>query len=277
MTIAERNKFLIFSLSITALLFFAALFGAFFILSHDLIGSMPSPSPDFQKRILKPLFAYNNSAVVIGIALFPLLSFIILMAVFFLFEKTHALELSFFCVFIFTISFESLRLLFPLCDNNYIFPFFVTGIVRILFFFRFIGVLSLFVAGLFAHKLFTRETSWIIFLLGFFSFALAHSVPVNEARTQAFFLFSRYHRYLLYSFDGILCLLSVLSFLFAGLVRSISEYMRAGIALFFVVSAYLFLLYTGSWLSITVGVIVFLIGGIRFVRTIHQFYLWQEL
>ncbi len=277
MTIADRNKYLIFSLSVTAVLFIASIGCVFFLISHKLIGDMPTSFSGFQKTVLTQILSYNNAAVIIGIAVFPLLSFLILMAIFFLFEKTHALELSFFCVFIFAVAFESLRLLFPLCNNNYILPFFVTSIVRLIFFFRFLGVLSLLVAGLFAHKVFTRETSWIIFLLCFISFALTHRIPVNASRTESFFLFSRHHRYLLYSFDGILCLLSVQSFFFAGLFRNIPEYTRAGIGLLVTITAYVVLLYTGSWISIIAGIIVFFIGSIAFIRTIHQFYLWQEL
>ncbi len=275
MTIAGRNKWLIFSITVTGLLLITGLGCVVFLVLHRIIETIPVPS--FRQEPLSSLFSYNNVAVVTGTAAIPLLSLIILLSVFFRFEKTHAIELSFFCLFIFSISFDVLLLFFPLCNDNYIFTFLITHIARIIFFFRFMGVLALFVSGLFAYKVFTRETGWIIFLLCFISFALSRTVPINIDRTRTFFLFSRHYRYLLYSFDGILYLLSVLTFCFAGVYRRIPEYTRAGFSLAIVLTAYMILRYTGSWTSITAGIAIFVVGVRSFIKTIQQFYLWQEL
>ena len=211
----------------------------------------------------------------VGIASLPLTSLLLLVFIFFLFEKTHALEISFFSLFIFSLSIESLQLLFPLQVRYPLLTVFMASIARIIFFFRFGACLALLTSSLFAHKTFTRETGSIVFLLSFVAFALSHTIPIDTVHTLSFFLFSRSYRYLLYSFSGIICVLAVLSFLSVGIYRSIIEYRKAAIRLLIMLIAYTVLLYSGSCFFTLLGIAVLLAGGFFFLKAIHQFYLWQ--
>lgn len=245
MTIAGRNRILIFSICIAALMVVGSVSCCIAIVAHNLLAELPT-APESTFRLLRlPFFAYNNYAVMVGIAALPLIALVLLICVFFLFEKTHALEISFFSLFIFALSVEALQLLFPLQVRYSLLVVFMASIARIIFFFRFGACLALLTSSLFAHKTFTRETGSIIFLLCFIAFALSHVIPIDTIHTVSFFSFSRSYRYLLYSFSGIVCVLAVASFLLVGIYRSITEYRKAAIRLLVMLIAYTLLLYTG--------------------------------
>ena len=275
MTIAGRNRILIFGICIAALMVVGSISCCITIIVHNLFAELPAV-PESTFRLLRlPLFAYNNYAAMVGIAALPLIALTLLVCIFFLFEKTHALEISFFSLFIFALSIESLQLLFPLQVRYPILTVFMTSIARIIFFFRFGACLSLLTSSLFAHKTFTRETGSIIFLLSFIAFALSHIIPIDTVQALSFFSFSRSYRYLLYSFSGIVCALAVISFLLVGIYRSITEYRKAATRLLVMLIAYTLLLYTGSWFFTTLGIAALVTAGFFFLKAIHQFYLWQ--
>lgn len=275
MTIAGRNKILVLGICVSTLLAIGGIGCCIVLTAHNTLAAFPTPARSAVWILRQPLFAYNQYAALLGVVSFPLVALILLIYIFFLFEKTHALEISFFSLFIFALSLESLQLLFPLQKLFPLLTVFLPSTVHIIFFFRFWGCLSLLTASLFAHKAFTRETGSIIFLLSFVSFALSHTIPVNTVRTLSFFLFSQSYVYLLYSFTGIVCALAVLSFLFVGIFRGIPEYREAAFWLFALVAAHAALLYTGSWFFTAAGIIALAVGSFFFIRAVHRFYLWQ--
>ena len=275
MTIAGRNRILIFGICIAALMAVGSISCCIVIVAHNLLAELPT-APESAFRLLRlPFFAYSNYAVMAGVVTFPLIALTLLICVFFLFEKTHALEISFFSLFIFALSVEALQLLFPLQVRYPILTVFMPSIARIIFFFRFGACLALLTSSLFAHKTFTRETASIIFLLSFSAFALSHVIPIDTIHTVSFFSFSHSYRYLLYSFSGIVCALAVVSFLLVGIYRSITEYQKAAIRLLVMLIAYMLLLYPGSWVFIVLGIGALLAAGFFFLKAIHQLYLWQ--
>ena len=218
MTIAGRNRILIFGICIAALMAVGSISCCIVIVAHNLLAELPT-APESAFRLLRlPFFAYSNYAVMAGVVTFPLIALTLLICVFFLFEKTHALEISFFSLFIFALSVEALQLLFPLQVRYPILTVFMPSIARIIFFFRFGACLALLTSSLFAHKTFTRETASIIFLLSFSAFALSHVIPIDTIHTVSFFSFFHSYRYLLYSFSGIVCVV------FAG--RYLPQYYR---------------------------------------------------
>ena len=275
MTIAGRNRILIFGICIAALMAVGSISCCIVIVAHNLLAELPT-APESAFRLLRlPFFAYSNYAVMAGVVTFPLIALTLLICVFFLFEKTHALEISFFSLFIFALSVEALQLLFPLQVRYPLLTILIASTARIIFFFRFGAYLSLLTASLFAHKIFTRETGSIIFLLSFIAFALSHTIPIDTVQTLSFFSFSHSYRYLLYSFSGIVCALAVVSFLLVGIYRSIPEYRKAAIRLLAMLIAYTVLIYTGSWVFIVLGIGALLAAGFFFLKAIHQLYLWQ--
>lgn len=276
MTIAGRNKLLILGIIITSALCIVGIGSIVFLIRHNMLHTIAIPQKPLYAWFAQfHLLAYNRLAVIIGTLAFPVITTILLIYMYLIFEKTHAFEISFFSLFIFGIAFEALKLLFPLFNANAALSTWTLFIARAILFSRFFAFFSLFVASLFAYKIFTQETLPIIFLLCFISFSLIHIVPINIAKTNSFASFSHYYTMLLYWFNGIICLLSISSFLLTGILRNIAEYKKAGLSLIILFFAYTFLLYCGSWPCIAVGMVLFFFGGFSFVRAIHRFYLWQ--
>lgn len=275
MTIAGRNKILIFGICITVLMVIGSIVCCVLIVTQRMLNQLPK-EPESSFWVLKlPALAYNNYAVMVAVAVFPLVALILLLLAFFLFEKTHALVISFFSIFIFALSVEVLQLLFPLQVCYPLVTVFFTFVARSIFFFRFLACLALFTAGLFAHKTFTRGTGTVIFLLSFIAFALSHAAPIDTLHAVSFFSFSRSYGFPLYSFSGIVCGLAVASFLLVGMYRGIAEFRKAGVRLLIMLVSYTAVQYTGSWLTTILGVPAVLVGGIFFLKALHQFYLWQ--
>lgn len=275
MTIAGRNRILIVGICISTLLLVASVVCCVVIVRQGLLTGMATAPQSALWIFRQPLLIYTNYAAMIRIAALPLIAVAILVSIFFLFEKTHALEISFFSLFIFALAMESLQLLFPLQKAYPLLIIFSASIARAIFFFRFFASLSLLTASLFAHKTFTRAIGAAIFLLSFISFALAHTIPINTVRAFSFFSFSESYQSLLYSFQAIICALAVVSFLFVGIFRSIPEYRQAALWLAAILIAHVFLLSTASWLFTAAGIAVLAGGSFLFLRSIHQFYLWQ--
>ncbi|MGP1529192.1 MAG: hypothetical protein ACTTI3_02465 [Treponema sp.] len=276
MTIAGRNKFLILGIIITSALCIVGTGSIVFLIRHNMLHNIATPhKPLYECFPQWHLLTYNRLAVITGTLAFPVIAAILLIYMYLIFEKTHAFEISFFSLFIFGIAFEALKLLFPLFNAHAALSTWTLFIARAILFARFFAFLSLFVASLFAYKTFTQETLAIIFLLCFISFSLIHIVPINIVITSSFASFSHYYTALLYWFNGIICLLSIISFLLTGILRNIAEYKKAGLSLITLFFAYTLLLYCGSWPCIAAGIALFFFGGFSFVRTIHRFYLWQ--
>lgn len=275
MTIVGRNKILIFGICITALMVIGGIICCVIIGAHKLITELPAAPTSSVWLLRLPFFAYNNYAVMVGIAMLPLIALVLLICIFVLFEKTHALEISFFSLFIFALAVEVLQLLFPLQVRYPLLIVFIAPVARIIFFFRFWACLALLTSSLFAHKTFTRETGSVVFLLSFIAFALAHTIPIDTVQVLSFFSFSESYRYLIYSFNGIVCTLAVVSFFLVGIYRSIAEYQKAALRLLAMLIAYIAVLYTGSWFFTVLGIATLLAGGVFFLKAIHQFYLWQ--
>lgn len=276
MTIAGRNKLLILGIIITSALCIVGIGTIVFLLRHDMLHLIAIPQKTLHSWLPQVrLLTYNRFAVIIGTLALPVIAAMLLIYMYLIFEKTHAFEISFFSLFIFGIAFEALKLLFPLFNANAALSTWTLFVARAILFARFFAFFSLFVASLFAYKIFTQETFSIVFLLCFISFSLVHIVPINIVKTNSFDSFSHYYTALLYWFNCIIYLLSIISFLLTGILRNITEYKKAGLSLITLFLAYTFLLYCGSWPCIAVGIVLFGFGGFSFIRAIHRFYLWQ--
>ncbi|MGP1576521.1 MAG: hypothetical protein ACTTH7_03380 [Treponema sp.] len=275
MTIVNRNKILITSIILSAILFLASLLCTIILYITNTIGHLPLPENSIIHLGAISLPTYNNDAVTFGTLVFAPITLVLLLSLFFLFEKTHAIEVSFFALFVFAVAFESLRLFFPL---SYIYPITlitILPITRTVFFFRFFSLLSLLTASLFTHKVFTRNTMPIIFLLCFISAALAQTIPCNTTYTTGYYIFSQHYQHIFFTFTGITALFCVLSVLISGISRDIPLYRKSAINLLVMLCGYGGLLYTGTWTTILISTAAFFFGGLSFIRHLHHFYLWQ--
>ncbi|UTC68183.1 hypothetical protein [Treponema sp. OMZ 789] len=217
----------------------------------------------------------DNYAVLMSILAFPILSLTFLIFVYFTFKKTHAIEVSFFAMFTICISFESLRLIFPLYNFSNIVMEAVANLSRLVYFFRLAGIMSLFMAGIFANKVISRKIASVFFFIFFISFLVCLTMPINNFYINRHFLSDTKagHSYI-YLFL-IIAILACLNYFFVYITKNIKEYLFATISLIGSLIGYYILIYASSYYLLSIGLTLFVAGNISFIKNIHSYHLWQ--
>lgn len=282
MTIAGRNRARLVAICIAALILILSLISFVGIvlngnLDNSLVtGTKSAESSGITEFILSLLRNnYNGYAVLISILAFPFLSLGFLIFVYFTFKKTHAIEISFFAMFTLCISFESIRLVFPLYNFSNIVLDSIANLSRLVYFFRLAGIMSIFMAGIFANKIITRKISSVFFFLFFISFLICLSMPINNFYISRYFLsdIKAGHSYI-YLFL-IAALLACVNYFFVYITKNIKEYLFAAISLTGALIGYAVLLYTSSYTLLGIGLALFILGNLSFIKYIHSYHIWQ--
>ncbi|EMB20957.1 hypothetical protein [Treponema denticola] len=282
MTIAGRNRARLVAICIAALILILSLISFVGIvlngnLDNSLVtGTKSAESSGITEFILSLLRNnYNGYAVLISILAFPFLSLGFLIFVYFTFKKTHAIEISFFAMFTLCISFESIRLVFPLYNFSNIVLDSIANLSRLVYFFRLAGIMSIFMAGIFANKIITRKISSVFFFLFFISFLICLSMPINNFYISRYFLsdIKAGHSYI-YLFL-IAALLACVNYFFVYITKNIKEYLFAAISLTGALIGYAILLYTSSYTFLGIGLALFILGNLSFIKYIHSYHIWQ--
>ena len=282
MTIAGRNRARLVAICIAALVLILSLISFVGIvlngnLDNSLVtGTKSAESSGITEFILSLLRNnYNGYAVLISILAFPFLSLGFLIFVYFTFKKTHAIEISFFAMFTLCISFESIRLVFPLYNFSNIVLDSIANLSRLVYFFRLAGIMSIFMAGIFANKIITRKISSVFFFLFFISFLICLSMPINNFYISRYFLsdIKAGHSYI-YLFL-IAALLACVNYFFVYITKNIKEYLFAAISLTGALIGYAVLLYTSSYTLLGIGLALFILGNLSFIKYIHSYHIWQ--
>ena len=280
MTIAGRNRARLVAICIAALILILSLISFVGIvlngnLDNSLVtGTKSAESSGITEFILSLLRNnYNGYAVLISILAFPFLSLGFLIFVYFTFKKTHAIEISFFAMFTLCISFESIRLVFPLYNFSNIVLDSIANLSRLVYFFRLAGIMSIFMAGIFANKIITRKISSVF--LFFISFLICLSMPINNFYISRYFLsdIKAGHSYI-YLFL-IAALLACVNYFFVYITKNIKEYLFAAISLTGALIGYAILLYTSSYTLLSIGLALFILGNLSFIKYIHSYHIWQ--
>lgn len=282
MTIAGRNRARLVAICIAALILILSLISFVDIvlngnLDNSLVtGTKSAESSGITEFILSFLRNnYNGYAVLISILAFPFLSLGFLVFVYFTFKKTHAIEISFFAMFTLCISFESIRLIFPLYSFSNIVLDSIANLSRLVYFFRLAGIMSIFMAGIFANKIITRKISSVFFFIFFISFLICLSMPINNFYISRYFLsdIKAGHSYI-YLFL-IAALLACVNYFFVYITKNIKEYLFAALSLTGALIGYAVLLYTSSYTLLGIGLALFILGNLSFIKYIHSYHIWQ--
>ncbi|AAS11962.1 MULTISPECIES: hypothetical protein [Treponema] len=282
MTIAGRNRARLVAICIAALILILSLISFVGIvlngnLDNSLVtGTKSAESSGITEFILSLLRNnYNGYAVLISILAFPFLSLGFLIFVYFTFKKTHAIEISFFAMFTLCISFESIRLVFPLYSFSNIVLDSIANLSRLVYFFRLAGIMSIFMAGIFANKIITRKISSVFFFIFFISFLICLSMPINNFYISRYFLsdIKAGHSYI-YLFL-IAALLACVNYFFVYITKNIKEYLFAALSLTGALIGYAVLLYTSSYTLLGIGLALFILGNLSFIKYIHSYHIWQ--
>jgi putative membrane protein len=274
MTITSRSRLRLLFLVFSIFIFSFAVFS--FVFSQAI--SSYSRLPENLSILVKgtsTFFSYRPLSVATSVFLFSIISFIFIVYIHFAFRKIQSTEMFFFEMFLFSISFEVLRLLVPLYLFSPLILIELSAISRLLYFFRFLGVFSLLAMSLFSIKVITRQIFPITFLIFFLSLILSMSSPMDGLDINPLFMAGKLYlkRYLTLFFSCSIFL--ILSMIISYLYNSIRERLYIIGSMVCLLIGYFVLLYVQNYFSLLLGGSIFLAGVFNTVKNIHSIYLWQ--
>jgi hypothetical protein len=275
MTIATRNRFIRICTVISLLLAVASIVSIVLVFARGLLPATPPgyrPLAALDTFILTP---YSPQATTAAIGIFPILSLAGLIYILFAFEKTQTVEITFFAACVFAVSLESIRLLIPLFALWINTNVFLVTISRFIFFSRIFTLLALLLSAIFATGNVVQQVGPIIFLLAFISFSLSNAIPINSGRISSVYLIATGYKETITLFFILLGILSILSYHILGKTRNVPEYSRAAVGIVLLLIGYALLAACDSWLFFIAGSALLLYGAVRFLKPVHQYYLWQ--
>ncbi len=275
MTIATRNRFVRISTIISLILAIGSIISIVMIVTHGKIhvrNPELRPLPFLEGFFLTP---YSPLASLCAIGIFPFFALTGLIYILFAFEKTQTVEITFFAACVFAISFEAARLLIPLYELGVYGSFFSVTISRFVFFSRIFTLLTLLASAIFATGNTVQQMGPSIFLLAFFSFSLANSLPLDSGKISTAYLISSGYQEMLNFFFLLVGFLSIVSYLILGKTRGISEYSRAAGGVLLLFAGYTLLSACDSWLFFIAGSVLLFTGASFYLKPMHQYYLWQ--
>ena len=275
MTIASRNSFIrigaIFSF---ALLVTAIVTAALVIARHGLPVTTPGPRPLAMLADL-PLTPWSPVASMLAIAVYPLFSLLCLGYILFAFEKTQTVEITLFSACACAISLEAFRIFIPFYNLWVHTGFYAETISRVAYFSRILALILLLASAIFTTGETIQQLAPSIFMLAFFSFALAKVIPVNTGSMLSSFTMEVGYAHMLDLFFVVFGLLSALSYVILGKTRGVRQYMAAAGGLILFLAGYAMLTMCDTWIFLLAGSALLFAGAGLYLDRIHRYYLWQ--
>lgn len=232
-----------------------------------------------QKRLLLlPDFFLLNSdfyASVAGILALTLFSTLTCFRLFFLFEKTPSVEITFFSAGIVSVSLESVRLFVPMYHLTEGKLFLVDVLSRTVFFSRIFFILTILAGAIFSFEKKLQQTGTVLFMLAFIAFLAAQSLPVNYSEpTSLFFMPPGYLKLLVF-----ICLFlgvtTILSFVFQYILKNDKAYLGTAAGTFLMSAGWTLLGLCDNWIFFAAGTVLQIVGTEKYLRSLHASYLWQ--
>ena len=273
MTIQTRNRMRLLFLCFSSLIVLFAVFSYLFAFIKEAYISLPE---NMLYSTSRSHLAYSPIAVSTVALAFSVASFAFALYVYFAFKKIQSDEIFFFEVFLFSISWEALRLLPPLFLFSSGILVELASISRILYFFRFLALFSLLSMSLFSIKPIARQKFFIMFLLVFLSLMLSMAEVFDSTQINPLFLsgssvLSKTYIIIFIAFSIFILSTISLSYVY----NSIAERLHIIGGAISLILGYFAMLIFYDYVFTFLGLFLFLYGIANIIRNIHAIYLWQ--
>jgi hypothetical protein len=276
MTLFYRNTFFRIEI-IIASFFMLVIMGALFLL----LPTYPEAAANISRRsngviqaVIVPLLKnapYVPFATAASAVIYALISIVL---IYFFFEKTQCPEILFFGFFVFSLTFEALRIMAP-AKIFYNLPsvyLIISG--RILLFSRYFGIFSLFAASVYASGLEVQNQKNIFLIICLAPLIIALGSPVDGLSwDSSFFMLTGYHVMFRLVEVGI-ALITMASFFIAAYIRGTKEYIIIGVGALLVFLGRNILLSADTWLTPLPGLLMLSLGTWFICTYLHRVYLW---
>lgn len=278
MTVTARSKVKVLSLLASLLLSSFAIFS--FLISLLSYSYILSPESLLAFSMNFGLYSYVSLqytplAVSISVLVFSITSLISLIYTYFAFRKLQSTEIIFFELFLFSLSWEALRLLIPYFSFSSIIMAELSSISRLLYFFRFMSLFSLLSMALFSTINITRQKTFIVATFIFISLMLSMSIPFDSTQINYLFLagspFMQGYVVLLATSSVFL----IFTLIFYYLYERIQERLYMIGSSISLILGYSVLIFSGDYWTLVLGTFFFVYGVINIIRNIRSIYLWK--
>ena len=261
MTLSERNVFFRVAIAFCTLSTLLTLAISYLVVpAYKTIGENTRRPIDivqfFFGRLLKPdYYAVHASMVILVI-----FSLVVLFLILSFFEQTSTPEILYISLFIFSFSFEIIRLIMPLHLIYTIPSFYIIVSLRVLLFARYFGIFSIVAAGLCAAGFEVQLTRNMLMIIIAATLIIITSVPIDtqswDTSLNIIYGFSSFFRVI----ETAAFLAAVISFFIASNVRGSVVYIYIGIGIMFAFIGRYFLLYFDNWAGPIPGIIMLSFG-----------------
>jgi hypothetical protein len=276
MTLSERNVFFRIAIvfcSISTLL--AAAVSWLVVPSYKIFGENILRPGGFAQFFIGRLFEPDYYAVHASLAALVVFSLVGLFLILSFFEQTSTPEILYISFFIFSFTFEIIRLVIPL-HLIYIIPsFYILISLRVLLFVRYFGIFSMAAASLCASGLEVQTNRNMIMIIFAAALIIIIGVPIDTQSWDTSFNITHGFNTIIKVIEVIAFLTTVISFFIASNVRGSVEYIYIGIGVMFAFIGRYFLLYFDNWAGPIPGLIMLSFGTWFACSKLHKIYLWM--
>ncbi|MDR3170467.1 MAG: hypothetical protein LBU17_02435 [Treponema sp.] len=276
MTLSNRNNCLKAGILIAA--------GAMILMiiaSFHIIQAYPDVSAGMTRRstgILQFLVPYAFKPIpyvpFVSIISSVLYALITIISIYYFFEKTPSPEILFFAFFVISFAFEGSRIMVPLKLVYGFSNVYLIMASRVLFFGRYFGIFSLFVASVYAAGLEVQKPLNIIFIIALATLVITLGVPIDGLSWDSSLSMNSGYTAMFNMVETGIVLITMVSFFVSAYSRGTKAYIFISIGSFMVFLGRNILLNADTWISPVLGLLLLALGT-RFICTeLHQVYLW---
>ncbi|MDR2633370.1 MAG: hypothetical protein LBC51_07080 [Treponema sp.] len=190
------------------------------------------------------------------------------------FEKTHSPEILYIALFVLSFALEGSRIMVPLKLKYDLPSVYLIMASRVLLFGRYIGILSLFAASVYAAGLEVQKQSSMILIIIFSTLVITRGIPIDGLSWDSSFRMISGYPAMFGILEGGMVLITVVSFFISAYSRGAKEYIFIGIGSLLAILGRNLLLGADTWITPFPG-LAFLCIGTWFICTyLHRVYLW---
>ncbi len=224
--------------------------------------------------LINLLFGPQPYAAFVSVILSCIYALIVLILIYFYFEKTQCQEILFFTFFVLSFCFESFRFAVPLNAGLELPRIYVIIAGRIMLFGRTFGVLSLFAASIYAAGFEMQKQSHLILIIVTVSLIIASGMPIDALTWDSSLnLVSGYSTMTLLTESGIF-VISIISFFAAVFSRGSKQFIRIGLGSILLFFGRNLLLNSDTWIILPIAAGLMGVGTWFVSSRLHQIYLW---
>jgi hypothetical protein len=225
----------------------------------------------FIAGLLPPSSPY---AVFAGIGTAVLFAFVSQVLLFYFFEKTQAIEVRLLGMFLFSFTFEILRIVIPLKTTMQLSGYIPVITSRLIVFGRFYGMFALFAAGLYVSGLKIRREETIIFTIAVAALLLTFRIPIDSFSydTSLYPVIGFSNTFEIVSV--VITILSMLCFASGAYTRGNREYYFIALGIIATAAGRRLLFTADTWIILVLGIAVLFFATWYTGAQFRRMYLW---